>query len=165
MAASEYTWTSDVRVFHPEGWLARLDSGDLQTFLNFTSSLEWRLDPSACTAFVEFAYLFWVRGYVLRSCSAADSNFRDLTFWLRRVLVFFNKLSSHGVFPGKTDQYKLKTEGRALPQGAIVGASIRFSVDELANFAELLSSTGVPSTCRLGSSLCRLFCFLSSFLT
>lgn len=57
---------------------------------------------------------------------------------LRRVLVFLNKTSKHGVFPGHTDQYRLKTEGRALPQGALVGAALRFSLDELAGFSELL---------------------------
>ena len=57
-----------------------------------------------------------------------NASFRDLNCWLQRVLVFLNKIPNHGIFPGQTDQYRLKTEGRALPQGSIVGAAVRFSL-------------------------------------
>lgn len=53
--------------------------------------------------------------------------------------MLINKIPEHGVFPGFTDQYRLKTEGRALPQGAIVGAIPLFAVDELLQSAELLA--------------------------
>ena len=39
--------------------------------------------------------------------------------------------------PGFTDNVRLKTEGKALPQGAIVGAIPRFALDELHDFASL----------------------------
>ena len=89
---------------------------------------------------------------MLESCSSCDSTFRDLTFWLRRTLVFINKIHGHGVFPGSTDNWRLKAEGRALPQGAIVGTIPCFEVDELLQCAELLAGgcskhlhLGVPS--------------------
>lgn len=136
--ASDFTWTSTKRLHEPTGWLSNLDPRDLSTFFDFTNSLEWAIRDDACTAYIEFAFLFWKRGYILHSCASDSKTFRDLNFWLRRVLVFINKIPGHGIFPGVTDQYRLKTEGRALPQGSIVGANLRFSVDELADFAELL---------------------------
>ena len=98
--ASDFSWTSTARIHHPEGWLASLDPRDLSAFFDFTSSLEWYVQEEACTAYIEFSFLFWKRGYVLRSCASADTTFRDLNFWLRRVLVFINKISNDGVFPG-----------------------------------------------------------------
>ena len=48
------------------------------------------------------------------------------------------KQPEHAVFPGQPCNVTLKTEGRALPQGAINGAIPRFSIDELFDFGELL---------------------------
>lgn len=132
-----FTWTLNARIESPQGWLSRLDPRDLSTFFDFTTSLQWRVDPSVSTAFVEFAFLFWKRGYHIHACAASDKTFRDLTFWLRRALVFVNTISDQQIFPGHTDQYKLKTEGKALPHGVIVGAIPRFAIDELTAFANL----------------------------
>ena len=132
---SLFKWTSTFRIEHPQGWLSKLDPVDLNTFFDFTTSLQWRVSDELCTSYVEFAFLFWKRGFILRACSASDKTFRDLTFWLPRTLVFINKLPNHGIFPGFTDNVRLKTEGKALPQGAIVGA--RFAPDELHEFASL----------------------------
>ena len=134
---SLFTWTSSSRIEHPQGWLSKLDPIDLKTFFDFTTSLQWRVSDDLCTSYVEFAFLSWKRGFILRACSASDKTFRDLTFWLRRTLVFINMLPNHGIFPGLTDNVRLKTEAKALPQGAIVGAIPRFALDELHEFASL----------------------------
>ena len=89
-------------------------------------SLHWRVDDSAKTAYVELAFLFWKRGFFLHEVSAANGTFRDLVFWIRRMIVFVHKQPEHAVFPGQPCNVTLKTEGRALPQGAINGAIPRF---------------------------------------
>lgn len=59
-----------MRIVDPLGWSSHLDPRDLATFSDFTNSLEWYVSDSVCTAYIEFTYLFWKRGFFLDSCSS-----------------------------------------------------------------------------------------------
>ena len=136
--ASSFTWTTTASLDCSAGWFTKLQPEDIATFFRFMHSLQWRVEDSVKTAYVEISFLFWKRGYFLHDISAGGHTFRDLVFWIRRMLVFVQKRPNHQIFPGKACNFTLKTEGRALPQGAIIGAIPRFSIDELVDFGELL---------------------------
>lgn len=95
------------------GWFSKQPK-DLHTVYTCVAFALARVEGSTgCLHSVLLAFLFWKRGFLLIAALADDFTFRDLTFWLRRVIVQINKSDGHNIFPGYIDQYRLKTEGRA----------------------------------------------------
>ena len=77
---------------------------------------------------MELAFLFHKLGFSLEACTGDNITYRDLAFWLRRMFVYIGKLESQIVFPGRTCLQTRKSEGRAFPQGALLGAVPFFRV-------------------------------------
>ena len=87
----------------------------------------------------------------MRACAASDKTFRDLTFWLRRALVFVNKIPHHGHTDIASKQRGMRSRREPLSE--------QFRVLPLMNLSNLLSflSTDAPSICLLGSF--RFYCY------
>ncbi len=114
---SDPCWTSSAAGDFPITF-ASITQPDWDSALCFFLSIQWHINESFLTSFIELAYLFWDKGYRFESCNSPAK----VATMLRKCINQAGKSNNDSVLTPGVISAKAKSNGKTFPAGYIKGA-------------------------------------------
>ena len=116
-----YTWKAKIPNNQPVPARWKHDQKDWQAVCSFARSLKWRKAHGHAIAFSELALLFHFNGFRI-SGDFATLTMHDVICVVRQAFQYLIKDQSTQTCPGTLSATFVKSNGRVLPQSAIIDA-------------------------------------------
>ena len=140
MNSAAYRWKVALPVNVRQPNKKQISPSDWEAVQSFCNGLVWKVDGGVSISFVELALIFHIRGFRFSGWQLETKTFRELTSALRKVLMYMKTNAEDVFLPGSWQRSLNRSYGKALPAGAITGATPWLSNQELVIFANLLNN-------------------------